>query len=168
VAYRATTTRSESRGSAAASCPWLGVGQGRAERRDAGHRPAGGDVDGERVERSLDENGQATAVEGAGVFGEPVQVLTFGVERRLGGVEVLRVAAVGGAVLRGVRAADEAGDLDRPCSVRSLIGNISRSRNRSTTRPVEARVPRPAPTISASLNPAPRRWSVRFVHPGGA
>lgn len=87
------------------------VDQRGAQRRDAGQHPAGGPVDGDRVDGSFDEDGQAAALQGAGVLDQPVQVLALGVERRLAGVEVLRGAGVVGAVLARVAAADEPDDL---------------------------------------------------------
>ena len=45
---------------------------------------------------------------------------------------------------------------------------MTRSRNRSMSRPVRAMVATPASVISSSVTPRPRRWSTRPVQPAGA
>ena len=49
-----------------------------------------------------------------------------------------------------------------------VIGKVTRSRNWSIRRPVEAVRATPAAIISVSLTPSWRRCSTRLVHPAGA
>ncbi len=137
----------------------LGFGEAGAEWRDADVAAVAGQGDGDRVERSFDQDGGGVV----GEFAGDVELVALGEQGCGGGVEVLRVRVRSSSLYSGLRRAT------KPSTWWSwTMGTTRRSRKRSMSRPVDAVVATPAVSISSSVTPCRRRWVTRPVQPSGA